>query len=104
MYRHFFKRFIDIFASLIAFICFWWVFLIVGYLVKTKLGSPVLFKQARPGKDGDIFTMYIFRSMTDATDANGKLLSDTERLPKFGKLLRATRLNDLPEYCNVLKV
>ncbi|MGL5622440.1 sugar transferase, partial [Cetobacterium sp.] len=60
MYRYFFKRFIDILASLIAFTCFWWVFLIVGCLVKTKLGSPILFKQERPGKNGKIFTMYKF--------------------------------------------
>ncbi|MGL5458235.1 MAG: sugar transferase [Cetobacterium sp.] len=103
MYRCFFKRFIDILTALIAFTCFWWVFLIVGYLVKTKLGSPVIFKQARPGKDGKIFTMYKFRSMTDAKDKNGKLLSDAERLPKFGRLLRATSLDELPELWNVLK-
>lgn len=103
MYRYFFKRFIDILAALIAFTCFWWVFLIVGYLVKTKLGSPVIFKQERPGKNGKIFTMYKFRSMTDAKDKDGKILSDTERLPKFGKLLRATSLDELPELWNVLK-
>lgn len=103
MYRYFFKRFIDILAALIAFTCFWWVFLIVGYLVKTKLGSPVIFKQARPGKNGEIFTMYKFRSMTDAKDKNRKLLSDAERLPKFGKLLRTTSLDELPELWNVLK-
>lgn len=103
MYRCFFKRTIDILASLTAFICFWWVFLIVGYLVKTKLGSPVLFKQERPGKDGKIFLMYKFRSMTDGKDKNGNLLSDAERLPKFGKLLRATSLDELPELWNVLK-
>lgn len=103
MYRCFFKRFIDILAALIAFTCFWWVFLIVGYLIKTKLGSPVIFKQARPGKNGKIFTMYKFRSMTDAKDKNGKLLSDAERLPKFGRLLRATSLDELPELWNVLK-
>lgn len=103
MYRCFFKRFIDILAALIAFTCFWWIFLIVGYLVRTKLGSPVIFKQARPGNDGKIFIMYKFRSMTDAKDKNGKLLSDAERLPKFGKLLRATSLDELPELWNVLK-
>ncbi|MGL5904924.1 MAG: sugar transferase [Cetobacterium sp.] len=103
MYRYFFKRAIDILASLTAFICFWWVFLIVGYLVKTKLGSPVLFKQERPGKDGKIFLMYKFRSMTDGKDKDGNLLSDAERLPRFGKLLRATSLDELPELWNVLK-
>lgn len=103
MYRCFFKRTIDILASLTAFICFWWVFLIVGYLVKIKLGSPVLFKQERPGKDGKIFLMYKFRSMTDSRDKDGNLLSDAERLPRFGKLLRATSLDELPELWNVLK-
>lgn len=103
MYRYFFKRFIDIVASLIGFIFFWWVFLIVGILVKKKLGSPVIFKQERPGKDGKIFTMYKFRSMTDGKDKEGNLLSDKERLPKFGKLLRSTSLDELPELWNVLK-
>ncbi|MEG2347729.1 MAG: sugar transferase [Cetobacterium sp.] len=103
MYKNFIKRAIDIFASLIAFICFWWVFIIVGYLVKKKLGSPVIFKQERPGKNGKIFTMYKFRSMTDGTDKNGNLLSDAERLPKFGRVLRATSLDELPELWNVLK-
>ncbi|MGL4672996.1 sugar transferase [Cetobacterium sp.] len=103
MYRLFFKRFIDVLASLTAFLLFWWVFLIVGYLVKKKLGSPVIFKQKRPGKDGKIFLMYKFRSMTDAKDKDGNLLSDAERLPQFGKLLRATSLDELPELYNVLK-
>lgn len=103
MYRYFFKRFTDILVSLIAFICFWWIFLIVGYLVKTKLGNPVFFKQARPGKDGKIFMMYKFRSMSDAKDKKGRLLSDAERLPKFGRILRATSLDELPELWNVLK-
>ena len=103
MYRHFFKRFIDVLVSLVTFTCFWWIFLIIGYLVKNKLGSPVIFKQARPGKNGKIFTMYKFRSMTEAKDKNGKLLLDEERLPKFGKLLRATSLDELPELLNVLK-
>lgn len=103
MYRYFFKRVIDILVSLTVFICFWWIFLIVAYLVRTKLGSPVIFKQERPGKDGKVFTMYKFRSMSDTRDKNGKLLSDAERLPKFGKLLRATSLDELPELWNVLK-
>lgn len=103
MYKCFFKRFIDILAAFIAFTCFWWIFLIVGYLVKTKLGSPIVFKQERPGKDGKIFTMYKFRSMTDGKGKNGNLLSDAERLPKFGRILRATSLDELPELWNVLK-
>lgn len=103
MYRRFGKRFIDIILALIAFIGFWWVFAGVAFLVKKRLGSPVIFKQERPGKEGNIFTMYKFRSMTDAIDKDGNLLSDAERLPKFGKLLRASSLDELPEIWNVLK-
>lgn len=103
MYRSFGKRSIDILLSLIAFIGFWWVFAIVALLVKKKLGSPVIFKQERPGRDGKIFTMYKFRSMTDGVDKTGKLLSDEERLPKFGRVLRASSLDELPEIWNVLK-
>ena len=83
------------------------MFLVVVYLsrntCKRKLGSPVIFKQQRPGLNGKIFTMYKFRSMTDAKDKDGKLLSDAERLPRFGKLLRATSLDEIPEFINVLK-
>ena len=75
----------------------------MAILVKRKLGSPVIFKQQRPGLNGKIFTMYKFRSMTDAKDKDGKLLSDAERLPKFGQLLRATSLDEIPEFINVLK-
>lgn len=103
MYKLFLKRAIDIFVAVTFFLFFWWVFLIVGYLVKTKLGSPVIFKQDRPGKDGKVFTMYKFRSMSDARDKNGKLLSDAERLPKFGRVLRGSSLDELPELWNVLK-
>ena len=103
MYKIFFKRFIDILLALIAFIGFWWVYAIVGLLVRLKLGSPVIFSQKRPGKNGEIFTMYKFRSMLDAVDKDGNQLPDSERLTKFGKLLRATSLDELPEIWNVLK-
>ncbi|MGL4944879.1 MAG: sugar transferase [Cetobacterium sp.] len=103
MYRMFFKRAIDILLALVFFIFFSWVFLIVAYLVKKKLGSPAIFKQSRPGKDGKVFTMYKFRSMSDDRDIHGNLLSDEERLPKFGKLLRASSLDELPGLLNVLK-
>ena len=79
------------------------MYILVAVLVKRKLGSPVIFKQQRPGLNGKIFTMYKFRSMTDAKDKDGNLLSDAERLPKFGKLLRATSLDEIPEFINVLK-
>lgn len=103
MYKHFFKRFLDIIYSVGFILFFWWLYIIVAILVKKKLGSPVIFKQQRPGLNGKVFTMYKFRSMTDAKDKNGKLLSDEERLPKFGKLLRATSLDEIPEFINVLK-
>ncbi len=103
MYKHFFKRFLDIVYSLGFILCFWWVYIIVAILVKKKLGSPVLFKQQRPGLNGKVFTMYKFRSMTDTKDKDGKLLSDEERLPRFGQLLRATSLDEIPEFFNILK-
>ena len=103
MYRKFFKRFLDIICSLGFIICFWWLYILVAVLVKKKLGSPVIFKQERPGLNGKIFTMYKFRSMTDARDIKGNLLSDEERLPRFGQILRSTSLDEIPEFINVLK-
>lgn len=103
MYKHFFKRALDIIYSLGFILCFWWVYILVAILVRVKLGSPVIFKQQRPGLNGKVFMMYKFRSMTDARDKDGKLLSDEERLPKFGKLLRATSLDEIPEFFNILK-
>ena len=103
MYKNFFKRIIDFTLSLIAIIVLSPVLLIVAFLVKTKLGSPVLFTQDRPGKDGKIFKMYKFRSMTSETDENGNLLPDEVRLTSFGKKLRSTSLDELPELFNILK-
>lgn len=103
MYRKYFKRILDVICSLGFILCFWWLYILVAVLVKRKLGSPVIFKQQRPGLNGKIFTMYKFRSMTDAKDKDGNLLSDAERLPRFGKLLRATSLDEIPEFLNVLK-
>ena len=103
MYRKYFKRILDVICSLGFILCFWWLYIVVAILVKRKLGSPVIFKQQRPGLNGKIFTMYKFRSMTDAKDKDGNLLSDAERLPRFGKLLRATSLDEIPEFLNVLK-
>lgn len=103
LYERYFKRLLDITCSLGFILCFWWLYILVAILVKRKLGSPVIFKQQRPGLNGKIFTMYKFRSMTDAKDKDGNLLSDAERLPRFGKLLRATSLDEIPEFINVLK-
>lgn len=103
MYKRFFKRFLDFMLSGLALIILSPVLLMTAYLVKTKLGSPVLFTQERPGKDGKIFKLYKFRTMTDGRDKNGKLLSDEERLTNFGKKLRSTSLDELPELINILK-
>ena len=103
LYRLYFKRPMDFILSLLAIIMLSPVFIITGVLVRTKLGSPILFKQKRPGLDGKIFTMYKFRTMTDQKDENGELLPDHIRLTKFGKMLRATSLDELPELFNILK-
>ncbi len=103
IYRRFVKRPMDFILSLIAIFVLSPVFLTVGLLVRTKLGSPVLFKQKRPGLNEEIFMMYKFRTMTDERDENGVLLPDSVRLTKFGKLLRSTSLDELPELFNILK-
>lgn len=103
MYKSFLKRLIDIVVSVVFILCFWWLYIVLALLIKIKLGGPVLFKQERPGLNGKIFTMYKFRSMTDGRDKNGKLLSDSERLTNFGRVLRATSLDEIPEFFNVLK-
>lgn len=102
IYEKYIKRLIDILCALAAIIVFWWLYLIVAILVRVNLGSPVIFKQSRPGKDEKIFNMYKFRSMTDARDENGNLLPDDVRLTKFGKALRATSMDELPEAFNLL--
>ena len=97
MYKKFFKRFFDILFSLILIIVLSPVYLIISIFVLIFMGWPVLFKQPRPGKDEKIFNMYKFRTMTNKKDKEGNLLPDEERLPKFGKLLRKTSLDELPE-------
>lgn len=103
MYKKYVKRILDILISLVGLIILSPIFLIVAILVKIKLGSPIFFKQERPGKDEKIFKLYKFRSMSDKKDENGKLLPDKERLTKFGKILRSTSLDELPELFNILK-
>lgn len=103
MYRKYIKRLLDIIISLCGIIVLSPVYLALGVLVRVKLGSPVLFRQERPGKDEKIFKLYKFRSMTDEKDADGNLLPDEERLPAFGKKLRSTSLDELPELFNILK-
>ena len=102
-YEKYFKRPIDVVCGLAALLVFWWLYVIVAILVRIKLGSPVLFTQERPGKNEKIFKLYKFRTMTDARDENGELLPDEKRLTKFGKSLRATSLDELPEVFNILK-
>lgn len=103
MYAKYVKRPMDFVLSLIAIICLSPVMAVTAILVRTKLGSPVLFKQQRPGKDEKIFNMYKFRSMTDERDEDGNLLPDEVRLTKFGRALRKTSLDELPELFNILK-
>ena len=103
MYKRFVKRCLDFLLSLIALIILSQVLLIVAILVRCKLGSPIIFKQQRPGLHEKIFCMYKFRTMTDAKDEQGNLLPDEVRLTKFGKALRSTSLDELPELFNILK-
>ena len=103
MYKKYIKRILDIVLSLLVIILFSWLYLILAVLVRVKLGSPIIFKQQRPGKDEKVFGMYKFRSMTDEKDENGNLLPDEVRLTSFGKKLRATSLDELPEFFNILK-
>ncbi len=103
MYSKYIKRILDFVLSLIAIIVLSPILLITAILVRIKLGSPVIFKQKRPGKDEKIFTLYKFRTMTDEKDEKGNLLPDSERLTKFGKFLRSTSIDELPELINILK-
>lgn len=107
-YEKYVKRLLDIICSLLAIVFFFWLYVIIAVAVRVKMGSPVLFKQFRPGiigKNGKekIFEMYKFRTMTDARDVDGELLPDEKRLPMFGRMLRATSLDELPEAFNILK-
>lgn len=102
-YEAFIKRFLDILISLLVIVLFCWLYLILAIIVRLNLGSPILFTQDRPGKNGKIFKMYKFRSMSDKRDENGDLLPDKQRLNKFGRILRSTSLDELPEFFNILK-
>lgn len=102
-YERYIKRALDIVCALAALLVFVWLYLLVAVLVRFKLGAPVLFVQPRPGKDEKIFKLYKFRTMTDAQDKHGELLPDEIRLTTFGRSLRATSLDELPEVFNILK-
>lgn len=103
MYGKYIKRFLDIVCALLAITVFSWLYILVALLVRINLGRPVIFKQERPGKNGRIFCLYKFRTMTDKKDKNGALLPDAQRLTRFGKFLRKTSLDELPEAFNILK-
>lgn len=102
-YEKYVKRLLDIVCTLAAIVVFWWLYIIIAVLVRIKLGSPVLFRQPRPGRNERIFYLCKFRSMTDARDERGELLPDEVRLTKFGRALRKTSMDELPEVFNILR-
>ena len=102
-YEKYIKRPLDFFCALLAIVVLSPIMLVIALLVRIKLGSPVIFKQKRPGLNEKIFTMYKFRTMTDEKDENGKLLPDEIRLTKFGNMLRHTSLDELPEVFNIVR-
>lgn len=103
MYAKYIKRTLDLILSLMALIVLMPLMIIIGILVRINLGSPIIFKQKRPGKNEKIFTLYKFRTMTDKRNIDGNLLPDEYRLTKFGKFLRSTSLDELPELINIIK-
>lgn len=103
MYEKYIKRILDFILSLISIIILMPVMIVIYILVRIKLGKPVIFKQERPGRNEEIFTLYKFRTMTEEKDEKGNLLPDEQRLTKFGKMLRRTSLDELPELFNILK-
>jgi len=103
LYERYFKRPLDICCALAALIVFSWLYVLLAILVRVKLGKPIFFKQERPGLNEKIFKLYKFRTMTDARDENGELAPDEVRLTPFGKFLRSTSLDEIPEAFNILK-
>ena len=102
-YEKYFKRPFDLLCGFAALTVFCWLYIILAIMIRIKLGSPILFSLERPGKDEKIFKLYKFRTMTDEKDENGKLLPDEMRLTRFGKMLRATSLDEIPEVFNIIK-
>jgi len=103
MYRRFLKRIFDFLLALLIIVIGWPVFALIALLIRVKIGKRVIFAQLRPGRDEKLFTIYKFRTMTDAKDASGQLLPDEQRLTKFGSRLRALSFDELPEIFNILK-
>lgn len=102
VYERYIKRVLDLTWAILAIVVFGWLYIIIAILVKIKLGSPVIFKQQRPGLNEKVFSLYKFRTMTDERDENGNLMPDEVRLTKFGKWLRSTSLDELPEVFNII--
>lgn len=103
IYERHIKRLFDVAFSILFIVCFWWIFILVAVLVRNYLGTPILFVQLRPGKNEKVFKIYKFRTMTNERNRDGSVLPDEERLTSFGKWLRRTSLDELPEIYNVLK-
>ncbi len=103
MYKNYIKRFLDVLLSLTALLILAIPLIIVGLLIRIKLGSPIFFRQPRPGKNAKIFKIFKFRTMNNAKDESGNLLADNLRLTKFGKFIRSTSIDELPELINILK-
>ena len=103
LYEKYFKRLLDIFCAALGIIFFSWLYILIAVMVKIKIGSPIIFRQPRPGKNEKIFNMYKFRTMTNECDENGILLPDDKRLTKFGKFLRSTSIDELPELINIIR-
>ena len=103
IYEKYIKRPLDVLCGVLALVLFCWLYAIIAILVRVKLGTPILFTQERPGKDEKIFRLYKFRTMTDERDEKGELLPDEVRLTRFGKMLRSTSLDELPEVFNIIK-
>ncbi|MBA0949880.1 sugar transferase [Enterococcus faecalis] len=103
MYELIFKRILDIILAIIALIILSPIYIVLALLIRIKLGSPIIFKQIRPGKNEKMFSMYKFRTMSNHKDAFGNLLSDEERLTNFGKTIRSLSLDEIPEFWNIIK-
>lgn len=103
LYEKYFKRLLDIFCSVLGIVFLSWLYILIAVMVKIKIGSPIIFRQPRPGKNEKIFNMYKFRTMTNECDENGVLLPDDKRLTKFGKFLRSTSIDELPELINIIR-
>ena len=102
-YEAFFKRFLDIMVSVFVMVIFCWLYIVLAVVVRLNLGSPIIFTQDRPGKNGKVFRLYKFRSMSNKCDDQGKLLPAEKRLNRFGRILRSTSLDELPELFNIVK-